>query len=186
MEYLPTGLAGALLLRPGRSEDARGYFTRTWCRRELAAQGISSDFPQGNLSLTRRKGTIRGLHFQLPPSREAKLVRCSRGELFDVIVDLRIDSQTYLQHHTVNLSAMNGLSLYIPVGMAHGFQTLCDDTEAVYAMGDYYDPALSSGVRWNDPAFGIAWPLGEPTEISDRDRSYPAFQPAEFTAFRGC
>lgn len=185
MRFVETGLGGAWLIEPERREDERGYFARTWCRREFEARGIHGGFVQGNVSLNRRQGTLRGLHFQLPPSRESKLVRCSRGELFDVIVDLRCDSETFLRHYGVILSPANGRSLYVPPGCAHGFQTLADDTETVYEMGDYYDACLSSGVRWNDRAFGIRWPLPAPTAMTDRDRNYPDFSPSAFTAFRG-
>lgn len=185
MRFVATGLPGASLIEPDRREDERGYFMRTWCRREFAAHGIAADFPQGNLSLSRRRGTLRGLHFQLPPSREGKLVRCSRGEIYDVIVDLRCDSPAFLRHFGVVLSEANGSSLYVPPGFAHGFQTLTDDAEVAYAMGDYYDAALSSGARWDDPAFGIDWPIAAPTVMSERDRAYPDFAPGTFTAFRG-
>lgn len=185
MHFLQTGLAGAWLIEPERRADERGFFARTWCRREFAAHGIPADYPQGNLSVNRHKGTMRGLHFQLPPSREGKLVRCSQGEIFDAIVDLRCESATFLRHYSVVLSAANGSSLYVPPGFAHGFETLTDDTEVVYAMGDYYDAELSAGVRWNDPAFGIRWPMPEPAVISDRDRRYADFPSQTFTAFCG-
>lgn len=185
MRFLETGLRDAWLVDHGRIEDERGFFARTWCRREFGAHGIEIDFVQGNLSLNRQRGTLRGLHFQLPPSRESKLVRCNRGELFDVIVDLRCDSPTFRSHFGVILSESACRSLYVPPGFAHGFQTLADATEVVYEMGDFYRPDLSSGVRWNDPAFAIHWPIAEPTVMSDRDRGYPDFSPAGFTAFRG-
>jgi dTDP-4-dehydrorhamnose 3,5-epimerase len=185
MRFVATGLAGAWRIEPDRREDERGWFMRTWCRREFGEHGIPGDFPQGNLSFNRRRGTLRGLHFQLSPSRESKLVRCSRGEIFDCIVDLRSDSATYLRHYAVVLSAATGDSLYVPAGFAHGFQTLSDDAEVAYAMTDYFDPALSAGARWNDPAFAIQWPIPSPTVMSDRDRHYPDFDPAGFTAFRG-
>lgn len=185
MRFVATALRGAWILEPERLADERGYFARTWCRREFATYGIEADFPQGNVSFNRRRGTLRGLHFQGPPSREAKLVRCTRGEIHDVIVDLRCDSPTFLRHVAVLLSAANGFSLYVPAGVAHGFVTLSDDTEVTYAMGDYYDAGLSTGVRWDDPAFGIAWPVAEPAVISDRDRTWPALVPARFTAFSG-
>ncbi len=185
MRFVETGLGGAWLIEAERHEDERGHFARLWCRREFEAHGIRTDFVQGNASTNRRRGTLRGLHFQLPPSREAKLVRCARGELFDVIVDLRRDSATFLRHYGVILSPANGQSLYVPPGFAHGFETLADDTEVVYAMGDFYDASLSAGVRWNDPAFGIRWPIAEPAAMTDRDRNYPDFRPDAFTAFRG-
>lgn len=185
MRFIETGLGGAWLVEPERLEDERGYFARIWCRREFEARGIPANFVQGNVSLSRRRGTLRGLHFQLPPSRESKLVRCSRGELFDVIVDLRCDSPTFQRHYGVLLSQANGRLLYVPPGFAHGFQTLADDTEVVYEMGDFYDARLSSGVRWNDPAFAIPWPEPEPAVMTERDRDYPDFSPATFSTFRG-
>jgi dTDP-4-dehydrorhamnose 3,5-epimerase len=185
MRFVATGLSGAWHIAPDRREDERGWFMRTWCRREFAEHGIACDFPQGNLSFNRHRGTLRGLHFQRPPSREGKLVRCSRGEIFDCIVDLRCDSASYLGHYAVVLSGATGDSLYVPAGFAHGFQTLSDDAEVAYAMTDYFDPGLSSGARWDDPAFAIRWPIPSPTVVSERDRQYPDFDPAGFTAFRG-
>jgi dTDP-4-dehydrorhamnose 3,5-epimerase len=185
MRFSPTGIPGAWLIEPERHADERGWFARTWCRREFAAHGIPADFPQGNLSSNRRRGTLRGLHFQLPPSMEGKLVRCAVGEIYDVIVDLRCESPAWLRHYGVVLSRANGAGLYIPPGCAHGFQTLADDSEVAYAMTDYHDAASSAGVRWNDPAFGIRWPLPEPAVMSDRDRDYPDFAPAAFHAFKG-
>lgn len=185
MVFLETGLGGAWLIESERREDERGFFARTWCRREFDARGIRADFVQGNLSFNRHRGTLRGLHLQLPPSREGKLVRCSRGELFDVIVDLRCESATFRRNYGVILSQGSGRSLYVPPGFAHGFQTLADDTEVTYEMGDFYDADLSSGVRWNDPAFDIRWPIAEPVVMSERDRSYPDFSSASFSAFRG-
>jgi dTDP-4-dehydrorhamnose 3,5-epimerase len=185
MRFIATGLDGAWIIEQERLGDERGWFTRTWCRREFGEHGITTDFPQGNLSFNERKGTLRGLHFQRPPSREGKLVRCSRGEIYDVIVDLRCDSATFLQHRGVILSGANGRSLYVPPGLAHGFETLTDDAEVVYAMTDYYDASLSDGVRWNDPAFRIEWPIAGPAVMSDRDRSYPDLDAGTFTTFRG-
>jgi len=185
MRFVATELPGAWILEQERLTDERGFFARTWCRREFAAHGIETDFPQGNVSFNRRRGTLRGLHFQVPPSREAKLVRCTNGEIHDVIVDLRCDSPTFMRHIAVLLSADNALSLYVPAGFAHGFVTLSDDAEVTYAMSDYYDAALSAGVCWDDPAFGIAWPIEQPAALSERDRTWPAFEPAAFTAFRG-
>jgi dTDP-4-dehydrorhamnose 3,5-epimerase len=185
MRFLECGLPGAWVIELDRIADERGWFARTWCRREFAEHGIGADFPQGNVSFNARRGTLRGLHFQLPPSREAKLVRCTHGEIYDVIVDLRCDSPAFLQHFAVILSAANGLSIYVPAGFAHGFETLSDDSAVVYAMTDYYDASLAGGVRWNDPALGIRWPIPEPTVISQRDRCLPDFDARGFSAFRG-
>jgi dTDP-4-dehydrorhamnose 3,5-epimerase len=185
MRFVETGLGGAWLIEHERWEDERGFFTRTWCRQEFEAHGVTVNFVQGNVSFNMRRGTLRGLHFQLPPSREGKLIRCSRGELFDVIIDLRCDSRTFGSHYSVVLSQPAWRSLYVPPGFAHGFQTLADDTEVVYEMGDFHQAQLSSGARWNDPAFGIRWPIAEPTVMTDRDRNYPDFSAGTFTAFQG-
>jgi dTDP-4-dehydrorhamnose 3,5-epimerase len=185
MRLHETGLPGAWLLEHEPIADERGFFVRTWCTRALAAAGLPLMFVQGNLSGNRRRGTLRGLHYQRPPSREGKLVRCSRGEIYDVIVDLRCDSPTFLRHFGVTLTAASVQSLYVPPGFAHGFQTLTDEAEVTYAMTDFYQPEVSDGVRWNDPALGIAWPLGAPAVISPRDASYPDLVPATFTVFRG-
>lgn len=184
MHFLDTGLPGAWVIEPEHLTDERGFFTRTWCRREFAAHGLDGEFLQGNLSSSRRRGTLRGLHFQLPPSREGKLIRCSQGEIYDVIVDLRCNSTTFLRHFAVILSGANGRSLYVPPGCAHGFETLTDNAEVTYAMNAYYDANLAGGARWNDPAFGIQWPIADPVVMSGRDRSYPDFDPRTFTAFR--
>lgn len=184
MEFVETGLPGALLLESNPVVDERGYFARTWCTRRFAEMGLQLNFVQGNVSYSRRRGTLRGMHFQRPPSREGKLVRCSRGEIYDVIVDLRCHSDTYMRHYAVVLSASNWQSLYVPPGFAHGFQTLTDDAEVSYAMTDFHTPEFAGGARWNDPALAISWPLGEPTVISERDRGYPDLEPASFTVFQ--
>ncbi len=161
-------------------EDERGFFARTFCERAFAAAGVSVRMVQANVSVTARRGTVRGLHFQWPPSREAKLVRCSRGALFDVLVDLRPDSHMFGRHVAVELRAATYRALFAPPGVAHGFQTLEDDTEVVYQMGDFHAPELAAGVRWNDPAFGIRWPLPA-MQLSERDRGYPDFDAAAFS-----
>ena len=157
--------------------DERGSFSRIFCRREFETLGLPGDLVQSSLSETRIRGTLRGLHYQIPPSREAKVVRCVRGSIFDVALDLRPESATRLRHHGAELSAENGRGLYIPPGCAHGFQTLTDDALVLYFMTDYYRPGLGRGVRWNDPAFGIRWPIPDPI-LLDRDRDYPDFQDA--------
>jgi dTDP-4-dehydrorhamnose 3,5-epimerase len=167
-------VAGAFLLEPERLEDERGFFARTWCHREAAAQGLNPRVVQCNLSFNHREGTLRGLHYQLAPHQEAKLVRCSRGALHDVVVDLRPDSPTFLQHAAVVLSADDRRMVYVPEGCAHGFQTLEDDTEVFYQMSERYVAEASRGVRWNDPAFGIHWPRSRPI-MNARDASYPDF-----------
>lgn len=183
MEFQSTPLPGVQLVVATRVADERGWFARTWCEDEFAAHGIPVRALQGSISFNRRRGTLRGLHFQLPPSREGKLVRCGRGAVFDVAVDLRSRSPTFLRHFGTTLSAAEPTALYIPPGLAHGFMTLEDDTEVHYLMTDRYQAALGGGVRWDDPAFGIQWPMPAPAVINDRDRSYPDFDPATFDAF---
>ncbi len=160
-----------------RAEDERGFFARTSCRDEFAAQGIDVQFPQSNLSHNDRRGTLRGLHYNVAPSTESKLVRCLTGAIHDVIVDLRVGSPTWLRWYAVELSRANGRALFIPVGCAHGFLTLEDDTDVLYEMGDVYRPDTARGVRWDDPAFGIEWPF-EPSVISERDAAYTDFDGA--------
>lgn len=157
-------------------EDERGFFARTWCRRECAAQGLKGQWVQCSISHNRRKGTLRGMHYQIAPHEEAKLVRCTMGAIFDVIIDLRPDSPTYAHHFSVVLTARNRELLYIPEGFAHGFQTLEDDTEVFYHISEFYAPDYARGVRWNDPAFGIRWP-DDDRIISERDQHYPDFIP---------
>jgi dTDP-4-dehydrorhamnose 3,5-epimerase len=174
VKFVPTKLAGAYLVELEPFHDERGYFARTWCRRELADQGLVDDLVQCSLSHNRRRATLRGMHFQRTPHEETKLVRCSRGAIFDVIVDLRSDSPTFRQWAGFELTADSHRSLYIPPGLAHGFVTLVDDVDVSYMMSNWHEPASASGVRWDDPAFGIEWPL-TPSIISERDRSYPDF-----------
>ena len=174
MNFTPTGLPGAYLIRIDPHEDARGFFARLWCRKEFQRQGIEMTVAQTSLSHNALAGTLRGLHFQWPPSREAKLVRCQRGAVYDVIVDLRPDSATFTRHAAFELESRLHDALYVPAGFAHGFQTLADDSDLVYMMSDYYRPELADGVRFDDPAFGIRWPL--PVRcIDERDRDYPDF-----------
>lgn len=154
--------------------DERGFFARTYCAREFAAAGIVLDVAQSNLSVNKRRGTLRGLHFQGAPKPDPKLVQCVRGAIFDVAVDLRPASPTFRDWFGLELSAQNRRALFVPPGCAHGFLSLEDDSEVLYLMGEYYDPALARGVRWNDPAFAIAWPAS-PTVIAPRDRAYPDF-----------
>ncbi len=185
MRFESTPIPGAWVIEVQRHTDERGWFTRTWCRREFADHGLPADFPQGNLSFNSRRGTLRGMHFQKSPSMEGKLVRCGSGSVFDVIIDLRPHSPAFMGHFGVVLSAENGHSLFVPPGCAHGFETLEDNSEVVYAMTDFHAPALGGGVRWNDPAFGIAWPIDRPAVMSDRDREYPDCAPTQFEMFRG-
>jgi dTDP-4-dehydrorhamnose 3,5-epimerase len=171
MRFAATTLEGACIVEPEPHEDNRGLFARTFCTREFRNHGLASAFVQCNTSWNVRKGTVRGMHYQLSPSSEAKLVRCTAGALWDVIIDLRPDSSTYLQHFGVELTPMNRRALYIPEMFAHGFQTLEDGTEVFYQMGDFYTPELAQGLRYNDPKLAIKWPLPAVC-ISDRDQTW--------------
>lgn len=176
MKFVPTFLGGAHVVELEPQQDERGYFARTYCREEFARRGLKSEFAQCSVSLNHRRGTLRGMHYQIRPHQEAKLVRCTRGRMQDVIVDLRTGSPSFKQWLAVELSADNGRMLYVPEGFAHGFLTLADDTEIFYQISAVHHPESARGFRWNDPAFGIAWP-GPVQVISDRDRDYPNFQP---------
>jgi dTDP-4-dehydrorhamnose 3,5-epimerase len=175
MIFTETRLKGAFLIGIERHEDFRGYFARTFCEREFAERGLKTHFVQSSLSYNRLKGTLRGMHFQSTPMQETKLIRCTRGAIFDVIIDLRRDSPSFKEHFTVALTADDAGALYVPEGFAHGFQTLANDTELTYQMTEFFAPELSHGVRWDDPAFGIAWPA-KVQVISERDRTYPNFE----------
>lgn len=153
--------------------DTRGFFARSFCVETLARNGLPTNFVQGNMSWSARAGTLRGLHFQRAPDAEDKLIRCVRGAIFDVIVDIRPSSPTYLKYITLELTADNRKQALIPKGCAHGFQTLLDDTEVAYMVTAAYNPASEGGIRWNDPAVDIPWPL-PPSEISDKDRNWPS------------
>lgn len=172
MQFRPLSIAGAMVVDVERREDPRGFFARSFCCDEFAAHGLPPVFVQCNISWNARRGTLRGMHFQRAPSREGKLVRCTAGAILDVVVDLRPDSPTYRRWEGVELTAANRRALYIPPGLAHGFQTLADDTEVFYQMTDMFAPDLADGVRWNDPAFGIEWPIADPI-MSERDAAYP-------------
>ena len=174
MTFESTRLAGAWLLRLDRHEDERGFFARLWSAPEFAARALASTVQQCSLSYNRRVGTIRGMHYQAAPREEIKIVRCVRGAIHDVLVDLRPDSPTFKQWIAGELTADNRLAFYIPEGVAHGFQTLSDDAEVLYLIAQEYEPALARGVRWNDPAFAIEWPLA-PGVMSQRDRDFPDF-----------
>jgi dTDP-4-dehydrorhamnose 3,5-epimerase len=176
--FRETALGGAFVVELERIEDERGYFARTFCAREFREHGLTAEVVQANTSFNRRKGTLRGLHFQAAPHEEAKLVRCTRGAVYDVIVDLRPSSPTFRRWVSVELTAENGTMLFVPEGFAHGYQTLEDDTETAYLMTAYYEPSAGRGVRWDDPAFGIDWPGVEERTINERDRSWPDFNPA--------
>jgi dTDP-4-dehydrorhamnose 3,5-epimerase len=175
MIFTATDLAGAWLIDLERREDGRGFFARIWCQQELAAQGLDTGIAQESLSFNRHRGTVRGLHFQRPPHEETKIVRCTRGAIFDVIVDLRPQSPSYLRWQAFELTAENRKALYVPKGFAHGFQTLADNAEIIYQISEFYAPNSAGGYRYDDAAFGVAWPLPV-TVISERDLNWPAFK----------
>jgi dTDP-4-dehydrorhamnose 3,5-epimerase len=174
MRFVPTAVHGVFIIEPEPVEDERGYFARIWCQTEFSKHGLDPALEQCNLSFNRRRGTLRGLHYQAPPGEEAKLVRCTRGSVFDVALDLRPYSPTFLKHVKAELDSGRQCALYIPAGCAHGFQTLEDATEVMYQMSRSYAPEFARGVRWDDPMFDILWPL-EVTVISERDRNYADF-----------
>ena len=174
MVITETKLKGAFVIELEPFTDVRGFFARLWSDREFEAFDITTRFVEANISFSEKKGTLRGMHYQLPPYEQAKLVRCTHGSMYDVIIDLRPDSATYKQWFGLELSAANHLMLYIPGQFAHGFQTLEDNTEVFYQTSAYYAPEHGRGVRWNDPTFNIAWPGGD-LVIIDRDRDYPDF-----------
>lgn len=175
MKFRKTSLDGVWLIELERREDERGFLARTYCEKEFAAQGLNTRWPQCNLTHTRRLGTIRGLHFQAEPRSEIKLIRCAAGAIYDVVVDVRRDSPTFGKHEAFELTAKNGLQLYVPGGFAHGFQCLTDDVEVFYQMSEFYDPALVRGVRWNDPALKISWPVSIAV-VSERDEALPLLE----------
>lgn len=176
MRFLPAPIPGVFAIEPEELADERGFFARLFCREEFAAHGLNCALAQSSISFNRRRGTLRGMHWQAKPHEEARLVRCTQGAIFDVALDLRRGSPAYLKWHGVELSAANRRMLYIPEGCAHGLLTLADDTEVHYHISEFYHPASARGARWDDPAFGIAWPA--PVEvISARDRGCPDFQP---------
>lgn len=176
MIFTPTKLDGVWLIEPERIEDERGFFARTWCCREFEERGLNPRLVQCNVSFNRRKGTLRGMHRQTAPFGECKLVRCTQGAIFDVVVDLRMKSPTYRKWVGCELTAENRTSFYIPEGCAHGFQTLSDNAEVFYQMTQFFQAESAAGVRWDDSAFGINWPHAESRYISPRDAVYPDYQ----------
>jgi dTDP-4-dehydrorhamnose 3,5-epimerase len=174
LNFSKTKLRGAFIVEPIRHEDVRGFFAQSWSLREFEAHGLSASIAECNISFNARRGTLRGMHFQRPPYAQAKLVRCTRGTIYDVIVDLRVDSPTFKQWVSVELTERNRLMLFVPEGFAHGFQTLEDNTEVFYQVSSGYAPDYADGVRYNDPAFRINWPDAERT-IIPRDEQYPDF-----------
>jgi len=174
MEFNRTSLEGVWLVGLEPTHDERGFFARTFCEREFLTHGLETSYPQHSTSFSARKGTIRGMHFQREPHSEAKLVRCLSGEIWDVIVDIRPRSPTYCRWQAIGLSGDNRLQLYIPKGFAHGFQTLSDNVEVSYLISAFHTPDSASGIRYDDSAFQIDWPLPV-TVISDKDRAWPDF-----------
>jgi dTDP-4-dehydrorhamnose 3,5-epimerase len=173
--FTETDLENAFVVDLERREDERGFFARAWCADEFADAGLSTRVVQCNVSFNRHRGTLRGMHYQVPPHAEAKLVRCTRGAIYDVIIDLRPESPTYKRWAGFELSAENGRALYVPEGFAHGYQTLTDEVEAFYQVSEFYAPGAERGVRWNDPAFGIEWPLPDDPIMSEKDKTWPDF-----------
>ena len=174
MRFVPTEVAGVYVLEVERRQDARGFFGRLWCAEELARHGLSGHVAQVNVAYNRRRGTLRGLHYQLAPYAEAKLVRCTRGALFDVAVDVRPESPTYLRWVGVELAADTYRMLYVPEGCAHGYLTLEDHTEVIYLVSCPYTPSHERGIRYDDPAVGVRWPL-DPVVVSEKDQGWPPY-----------
>lgn len=174
MIFTETRLKGAFIIQPEKLEDERGFFARTWCKREFETHGLNSNLVQCNISFNKKRGTLRGMHYQVAPHEEAKLVRCTMGGIYDVIIDLRPNSKTFKQWISVELTAENRKMIYIPEGFAHGLLTLDHNTEVFYQMSESYAPEYARSVRWNDPAFDIVWPAGVAV-ISEKDKHYPDF-----------
>lgn len=175
MIFKETNLRGAFVIELEKRVDERGFFARAWCRKEFEANGLDTNLVQSNLSFSRKAGTLRGMHYQAAPFEETKLVRCIRGAIYDVIIDLRQDSPTYKQWIAVELTEDNYRMLYVPKGFAHGFQTLVDNVEVFYHVTQFYTPGAERGIRWNDPQFGIKWPEVQNRIISEKDRSWPDY-----------
>lgn len=175
MIFKETKLKGVFIIQPERLKDERGFFARTWCQREFETHGLNPNLVQCNISFNKKRGTLRGMHHQVAPHEEAKLVRCTIGAIYDVIIDLRPNSPTFKEWISSELTAENRKMIHIPEGFSHGFMTLGDNTEVFYQMSEFYDPECTRGVRWNDPAFDIAWPE-EVTVISEKDKQYPDFR----------
>ncbi len=176
MKLIKTKLDGIFVIEPELVEDDRGFFARLWCQKEFAKYGLNPNLVQISTAYNQKSGTIRGMHFQKSPHEEAKLVRCTNGAIFDVIIDLRPASKTYKQWFSMELSVKNHKMVYVPEGFAHGYQTLEDNTEVIYHMSEFFAPEYYSGVRWDDPVFNIKWPYTEKIIISDKDKNYPDFQ----------
>jgi len=178
MNFTKTPLAGAFIIDIERREDSRGYFARAFCQNEFKEHGLKPVIAQANVAFNKRKGTLRGMHFQFPPAAETKLVRCTRGAILDIIVDLRPESPTYLQHVAVELSEDNGRALYVPERFGHGYQVLRDSTETSYQVGEFYTPGSEGGLRYDDPRLNLKWPLPV-AAISEKDEAWEPLQRVE-------
>ncbi|HLO47422.1 MAG TPA: dTDP-4-dehydrorhamnose 3,5-epimerase [Kamptonema sp.] len=175
MKFTETKLKGAYIIETELIKDERGFFARSWCQTEFTERGLNPHLVQCNISFNYKKGTLRGMHYQAKPYEEAKLVRCTMGAIYDVIIDIRPESPTFKQWFAVELTAENRKMLYIPEGMAHGFQTLVDNSEVFYQMSEFYHSNSATGLRWDDPIFGIVWPDSSQCVISEKDRNLPDF-----------
>lgn len=184
MEFIETGLPGAWVIEIQKLQDERGFFARSFCQNEFRDHNLDAMIAQCNISQNESKGTLRGMHFQIPPSAEGKIVRCTRGALYDVMLDLRPESPSFLKWKGYELTAENHRMVYIPKGFAHGFITLAADTEVFYQMTEFYAPNTARGVRWDDPLFEISWPLAVGS-ISEKDHGYPDSKPEDFSVLRG-
>ena len=176
MIFSKTAIKDAYILDLDKKEDQRGFFARAWCQKEFKAQGLYPDWVQANIAKSVKRGTLRGLHYQKAPHQEAKLVRCTSGSIFDVLLDLRPDSHSYLQWLGVELSAATHKMLYIPEGCAHGYQSLLPDSEIFYMVSQPYSPGYERGLRWDDPKMDIKWPISPPNVISEKDANWPNFR----------
>jgi len=183
MVFTETKLKGAFVIDIERREDDRGFFARVFCQREMAEHGLKPVIAQANIAFNKRKGTLRGMHFQFPPAAETKLVRCTRGAILDIIVDLRPESPTYLQHVDVELTADNQRALYVPERFAHGYQALADATETSYQVGEFYTPGAEGGLLYSDPRLGLRWPLPV-SEISEKDAKWKRLDEVEAEVMR--
>lgn len=175
MIFTETALKDAFIIDLEEKADARGFFARTFCAEEFAAHGLKPTVAQCNLSFNHQKGTLRGMHYQILPAAETKLIRCTQGAIYDVIIDMRPESPTYLSHIGVELTAENRRALYVPEMFAHGYQALTDGAEVVYQVGEFYTPGYERGLRYDDPLLGISWPLSA-TEMSEKDRNWPLLE----------
>jgi len=176
--FTETKLKGAFIIDLERRVDSRGFFARAFCQNEFKAHGLKIEIAQANIASNLKKGTIRGMHFQYPPAAETKLVRCTRGGILDIIVDLRPESTTYLKHVSIELSEDNQRALYVPERFAHGYQALCDNTDTSYQVGEFYTPEAEAGLMYNDPRLGLSWPMPV-TVISEKDRKFPSLDQVE-------